>query len=153
MHECVHACVCIQQSQQNLRSEHICLKDDEEQIYIYTHTQSSRLILHVKICHQNIAIIANTKTFHQAQQKNKTKVQLELKMKNVSHQACVHYQYFSFCMPFTVSLHTTGFLLLVQFTSKNCLILGDSGGVVNSLDFCPALLKSLGCFYFWCILS
>ena len=30
-------------------------------------------------------------------------------------------------------------------------ILGGSGGVVNSLDFCPASLKSLGCFYFWCI--
>ena len=27
-------------------------------------------------------------------------------------------------------------------------ILGDSGGVVNSLDFCLASLKSLGCFYF-----
>ena len=24
--------------------------------------------------------------------------------------------------------------------------MGDSGGVVNSLDFCPASLKSLGCF-------
>jgi len=23
----------------------------------------------------------------------------------------------------------------------------------NSLDFYPALFKSLGCFYFWCILS
>ena len=33
------------------------------------------------------------------------------------------------------------------------LLLGDSGGVVNSLDFCPASLKSLGCFYFWCVLS
>ena len=26
-------------------------------------------------------------------------------------------------------------------------------GVVNSLDFCPASLKSLGCFYFRCVLS
>ena len=25
-------------------------------------------------------------------------------------------------------------------------LLGDSGGVVNSLDFCSASLKSLGCF-------
>ena len=25
-------------------------------------------------------------------------------------------------------------------------LLGDSGGVVNSLDFCPASLKSFGCF-------
>ena len=33
------------------------------------------------------------------------------------------------------------------------LVLGDSGGVVNSLDFCPASLKSFGCFYFWCVLS
>ena len=32
-------------------------------------------------------------------------------------------------------------------------LLDDSGGVVNSLDFCPASLKSLGCFYFRCILS
>ena len=32
-------------------------------------------------------------------------------------------------------------------------LLGDSGGVVNSLDFCPASLKSFGCFYFRCILS
>ena len=27
-------------------------------------------------------------------------------------------------------------------------LLGDSGRVVNSLDFCPASFKSLGCFYF-----
>ena len=33
------------------------------------------------------------------------------------------------------------------------LLLGDSGGVVNSLDFSPASLKSLGCFYFRCVLS
>ena len=33
------------------------------------------------------------------------------------------------------------------------VVLGDSGGVVNSLDFCPASLKSLGCFYFRCVLS
>ena len=30
-------------------------------------------------------------------------------------------------------------------------LLGGSGGVVNSLDFCPASLKSLGCFYFRCV--
>ena len=30
--------------------------------------------------------------------------------------------------------------------------MGDSGGVVNSLDFCPASLKSFGCFYFRCVL-
>ena len=32
-------------------------------------------------------------------------------------------------------------------------LLGSSGGVVNSLDFCLASLKSLCCFYFQCILS
>jgi len=32
-------------------------------------------------------------------------------------------------------------------------LLGGSGGVVNSLDFCLASLKSLGCFYFRCVLS
>ena len=32
-------------------------------------------------------------------------------------------------------------------------LLGNSGGVVNSLDFCPASFKSLGCFYFQCVLS
>ena len=32
-------------------------------------------------------------------------------------------------------------------------LLGDSGGVVNSLDICPASLNSLGCFYFRCVLS
>ena len=32
-------------------------------------------------------------------------------------------------------------------------ILGGSGGVVNSLDICPASLKYLGCFYFRCVLS
>ena len=31
--------------------------------------------------------------------------------------------------------------------------MGDSGGGVNSLDFCPASLKSIGCFYFRCVLS
>ena len=32
-------------------------------------------------------------------------------------------------------------------------VLGDSGGVVNSLHFCLASLKTLGCFYFRCVLS
>ena len=31
-------------------------------------------------------------------------------------------------------------------------VLGGSGGVVNSLDFCPASLESLGYFYFRCVL-
>ena len=30
-------------------------------------------------------------------------------------------------------------------------LLGDSGGVVNSLDLYPVSLKSLGCFYFRCV--
>ena len=30
--------------------------------------------------------------------------------------------------------------------------MGGLGRVVNSLDFCPASLKSLGCFYFRCVL-
>ena len=37
-------------------------------------------------------------------------------------------------------------------STSSCL-LGGSGGVVNSLDNCPASLKSLGCFYFRCALS
>ena len=41
----------------------------------------------------------------------------------------------------------------LTISSPCMLLLGDSGGVVNSLDFCPASLKSLGCFYFRCILS
>ena len=32
-------------------------------------------------------------------------------------------------------------------------LLGGSGGVVNSLDFYPASLKSLGCIYFQWVLS
>ena len=38
-------------------------------------------------------------------------------------------------------------------TLSGYVVLGDSGGVVKSLDFCPASLKSLGCFYFRCVLS
>ena len=33
------------------------------------------------------------------------------------------------------------------------VLLGGSGGVVNSLDFCPVPLESLACFYFRSILS
>ena len=36
---------------------------------------------------------------------------------------------------------------------NNSDLLGGSGGVVNSLDFCPASLKSVGSFYFRCVLS
>ena len=42
---------------------------------------------------------------------------------------------------------------IVLDLARDNVLLGDSGRVVNSLDFCPASLKSLGCFYFWCILS
>ena len=48
-------------------------------------------------------------------------------------------------------------VLRVPLNDFQCLcpqsLLGDSGGVVNSLDFSPAVLKSLGCFCFRCILS
>ena len=40
-----------------------------------------------------------------------------------------------------------------EWTLAMLCILGDSGGVVISLDFCPASFKSLGCFYFRCVLS
>ena len=36
---------------------------------------------------------------------------------------------------------------------KTMDLLGGSGGVVNSLDFFLASLKSFGCFYFRCVLS
>ena len=49
-----------------------------------------------------------------------------------------------------VTLHL---IYLTFFVVTLELLLGDSGGVVNSLDFCPASLKSLGCFYFRCVLS
>ena len=42
---------------------------------------------------------------------------------------------------------------LVFRPEKPAPLLGDSSGVVNSLVFCPASLKSLGCFYFRCVLS
>ena len=51
----------------------------------------------------------------------------------------------------------TNYLRGVPLLKTTCgiyvLQLGDSGGVVNSFDFCPASLKSLGYFYFWCMLS
>ena len=39
------------------------------------------------------------------------------------------------------------------FVTVQLHVLGGSGGFVNYPDFCPASLKSFGCFYFWCILS
>ena len=44
-------------------------------------------------------------------------------------------------------------LVLLSSEAGVSAVLGDSGGVVNSLDVCPASLKSLGCFYFRCVLS
>ena len=63
--------------------------------------------------------------------------------------------------------HWPGTLTMMQYYSHNCrysfrlsegrercsvavscILLGDLRGVVNSLDFCPASLKSLGCFCF-----
>ena len=44
-------------------------------------------------------------------------------------------------------------LMAELFADDTAVILGGSGRVVNSLDFCPVSLKSLGCFYFRCILS
>ena len=39
------------------------------------------------------------------------------------------------------------------FVTVQLHVLGGSGEVVNSPDFCSASLKFFGCFYFWCILS
>ena len=50
---------------------------------------------------------------------------------------------------YSVCFASSGYRCLVLCSS----VLGDSGGVVNSLDFCPASLKSLGSFYFRCVLS
>ena len=45
------------------------------------------------------------------------------------------------------------FLADQKIASSWGIQLGDSGGVVNFFDFCPASLKSRGCFYFRCVLS
>ena len=45
-------------------------------------------------------------------------------------------------------MHYLCHIIVVYFL--NLVLLGDSGGVVNSVDFCPA---SLGGFYFRCVLS
>ena len=39
---------------------------------------------------------------------------------------------------------TQGQSIYIEQTGGNCRLLGGSSGVVNSLDFCPASLKSLG---------
>ena len=53
-----------------------------------------------------------------------------------------------------ISYEETSPTITVSVTSQIHVwpLLGDSGRVVNSLDFCLALLKSLGCFYFWYVL-
>ena len=52
---------------------------------------------------------------------------------------------------FLMSKNSLKVFLCVNQCQRLCPhVLGDSGGVVNSLDFCPASLKSLGCFYFRC---
>ena len=57
-------------------------------------------------------------------------------------------------LPLVFSMQWTGCLTNFNLQSETEWgLLGDSGGVVNSLDFCPASLKSLGCFYFRCVLS
>ena len=50
--------------------------------------------------------------------------------------------------PTHISAVATVLLITKTFTVKyyDRRLLGGSGGVVNSLDFCPASLKSLGCF-------
>ena len=58
--------------------------------------------------------------------------------------------------PFASQNDSFALINVVVFISERGVIeilLRGSGGVVNSLDFCPASLKSLGCFYFRCALS
>ena len=43
--------------------------------------------------------------------------------------------------------------IVMRFNVLQPCLLDDSGGVVNSLDFCPGSLTSLGCFYFRCVFS
>ena len=51
------------------------------------------------------------------------------------------------------SLPISASVVLFLFCFSISLVLGDSGGVVNSLEVFPASLKSLGCFYFRCVLA
>ena len=55
----------------------------------------------------------------------------------------------------SILVYLTMHLKYVMLSSGSAWLLGGSGMVVNSLDFYPALLKSLGCFltsgaYFLC---
>ena len=74
----------------------------------------------------------------------------ELLFQGSNYQPCVFIE-----RPSNGFVFSNGFLLFILLTV--CLfvpyLLGGSGGVVNTLDFCPASLKSLGCFYFRYVLS
>ena len=58
-------------------------------------------------------------------------------------------------VPQLYTLRVTQYIynIYTQSYTDEYILLGGSGEVVNSLDFCLALLKSLGCFYFQCVLS
>ena len=51
------------------------------------------------------------------------------------------------------SSHRFGRQVLLFLPQAVMQLLGGSCGVVNSLDFCPASLKSRSCFNFRCVLS
>ena len=81
---------------------------------------------------------------------------------NVLYNKTLHQQRVFSLLQFTVhshkqlpSIHFQTFLHFIPASASPASpsLLGGSGGVVNSLDFCPASLKSLGCFYFRCVLS
>ena len=57
------------------------------------------------------------------------------------------------CKTLSVETILSVYMHAHRHTHTHTHVLRDSGGVVNSLDFCPASLKSLGCFYFRCVLS
>ena len=60
------------------------------------------------------------------------------------------------CVKVKVSILGSLFLISLMVSvdlKQHQTKLGGSCRVVNSLDFCLALLKSLGCFYFQCVLS
>ena len=77
-----------------------------------------------------------------------------------THLACSSLcHHFFFFFYFSLFIYSGTHLRQSSWEQQECFfffnraLLGGSGGVVNSLDFCPASLKSLGCFYFRCILS
>ena len=81
--------------------------------------------------------------------------QLSLAAKGLAVQKMLKWSYFDYTSHHcdlvledrkAIFLHDT-------LAHDNASLLGGSGRVVNSLDFCPASFKSLGCFYFRCVLS